>query len=81
MTRVPGLVVEGARRDHFTQRQTGVTFRVEEDPEGPAGLVRVAGRAEIEYCRLGCVEVVNDHVEVHLLGWPRRRRVPVHVLD
>lgn len=61
-----------------------MTCRVEEDPEGRTRLVRVFGRAEIEHRHLGGIKVVNDHVEVHLLGqllrWPHRRRVPVHLL-
>ncbi len=46
----------------------GVTCRVQEDPEGRTGLVRMFGRSEINHCRLGGIEVVNDHIEVHLLG-------------
>src|SRR5262249_44138602 len=46
----------------------GVPRRVEEHPEGCAGLVRMLGRAEIEHRRLGGVEGVDDHIEMHLLG-------------
>jgi hypothetical protein len=45
-----------------------VTCRVQEDPVGRTGLVGMFGRTEIDHCRLGGIEVVNDHVEVHLLG-------------
>jgi len=45
-----------------------VPRRVEEHPEGCTGLVLVLGSAEVEHCRLGAVEVVHDHVEMHLLG-------------
>ena len=63
----------------------GVTCRVQEDPVGRPGLVRMFGRTEIDHCRLGDVEVVDDHVEVHLLGpllgRPRRRRVTGHPME
>jgi hypothetical protein len=42
--------------------------RVEEHPEGGAGLVLVPGRAEFGHRRLGGVEVVDDDVQMHLLG-------------
>jgi hypothetical protein len=41
-------------------------------------------RAEIEHGRLSGIQVVDDHVEVHLLGQllcrPHRRSVLVHLL-
>jgi len=62
-----------------------VTCRVQEDPEGRTGLVRMFGRTEFDHCRLGGIEVVNEHVEVHLLGpllgRPRRRRVTGHLME
>src|SRR5262249_30737946 len=63
----------------------GVPRRVEEHPEGCAGLVRMLGRAEIEHRRLGGVEVVDDHIEMHLLGHlltrPPRRGIVLHLLE
>src|SRR5215510_10639360 len=63
----------------------GVPRRVEEYPEGCAGLVRMLGRAEIEHRRLGGVEVVDDHIEMHLLGHlltrPPRRGIVLHLLE
>ena len=62
-----------------------MTCRVQEDPEGRTGLVRMSGRTEIDHCRSGGIEVVNDHIEVHLLGpllgRPRRRRVTSHQME
>jgi hypothetical protein len=59
--------------------------RVEEHPEGCTGLVLVLGRAEIEHRRLGGVEVVDDHVEMHLLRYllsrPGRRDIAFHLLE
>ena len=56
-----------------------VTCRIQENSVGRAGLIRMFCRTEIDHCRLGGVEVVNEHVEVHLLGpfltRPGRRRV------
>ena len=43
--------------------------RVEKYPEGGAWLVLVLGRAEFEHGRLGDVEIIDDHVEVHLLWY------------
>src|SRR5215212_3441693 len=42
--------------------------RVEEDPKRRAGLVVMLGRPMVEHRSLRDVEVVDDHVEVHLLG-------------
>src|SRR5579859_2651651 len=62
-----------------------VAGRVEEDPEGLARLVLVLGRAEREHLRLGGVEVVDDHVEVHLLrhllSRPLRRGIVRYLLE
>jgi len=63
----------------------GVSRRIEKHPEGCAGLMLVLGRAEVEHRRLGGVEVIDDHVEVHLLrhllsrppGWG----IPLHLLE
>jgi hypothetical protein len=44
-----------------------MTGRVEEHAEGRARLVLVLGRAELKHGRLACVEVLDHHVEVHLL--------------
>jgi hypothetical protein len=59
--------------------------RVEENPEGRPGLVLVLGRAELEHRGLAGVEVVDDHVEMHLLwyllGRPVRRGVVLHLLE
>ena len=44
-----------------------VTGRVEEDAERRARLVLVLGRTELQHRRLRGVEVVDDHVDVHLL--------------
>src|SRR4029077_1459460 len=45
----------------------------------------VLGRAETEHRRLGGVEVVDDHVEMHLLGHllarPSRRGIVLHLLE
>jgi len=63
----------------------GVPRRVEEHPEGRTGLVLVPGRAELEHRRLGGVEVVDDHVKMHLLGHllgrPSRWGVGLHLLE
>jgi hypothetical protein len=62
-----------------------VACRVQEDPVGRTGLVWMFGCTEVDHCRLGCVEVVDEHVEVHLLGpllgRPRRRRVISHPVE
>ena len=69
----------------FQTKAEGVTCRVQEDPVGRTGLIRMFGCTEIDRRRLGCVEVVNEHVEVHLLGpllgRPRRRRVISHPVE
>jgi len=53
--------------------------RVEEHPEGGTGLVLVLGSAQSKHLRLGGVKVVDDHVDMHLLGYllsrPCRRGV------
>src|SRR5215831_2418841 len=63
----------------------GVPRRVEEHPEGCTRLVLMLGRAEIEHRRLGGVEVIDDHVEMHLLGYllsrPSRRGIALHLLE
>ena len=41
--------------------------RVEEDPKSIAWLMIGLGGAELEHCSLGLVEVVDVHVNVHLL--------------
>jgi hypothetical protein len=41
---------------------------VEENPEGRRWLVLVLGRAEFEHRGLAGIEVVDDHIEMHLLG-------------
>jgi hypothetical protein len=45
----------------------------------------MSGRTEVERRRLGRIEVIDDHVEVHLLGLllsrPVRRRVTVHPVE
>jgi hypothetical protein len=47
--------------------------------------VLVLGRAETEHRRLGGVEVVDEHIEVHLLGhllsWPPGRGIGLHLLE
>src|SRR6476661_9812727 len=62
-----------------------VSRRVEEDPEGRAGLVLVPGRAERQYLDLRLVEVVHRDVEVHLLrhllGRPAWRGVGLDLLE
>ena len=59
--------------------------RVEEHPEGRARLVLVLGRPQLEHRGLGVVEVVDHHVEVHLLrhvlARPHRRAVVGHRLE
>jgi hypothetical protein len=61
-----------------------VTGRVEEHPEGCAWLVIVLV-APSQHRRLAGIEVVDDHVEVHLLGHvltrPDRRGVRLHLLE
>src|SRR5690242_7391800 len=63
----------------------GVPRRVEEHPEGRAGLVLVLSGTEIEYRRLSGIEVVDDHVEMHLLGHlltrPSWRDIALHLLE
>ena len=63
----------------------GVSRRIEEHPEGCTGLVLVPGRAEIEHRRLSGIEVVDDHVEMHLLrhllSRPSWRDIPHHLLE
>jgi hypothetical protein len=63
----------------------GVPRRVEEHPEGRTGLVLMLSRAKAEHRRLGGVEVVDDHVEMHLLGHllgrPARRGVGLDLLE
>src|SRR5580704_14045145 len=63
----------------------GVPRRVEEHPEGGTGLVLVPGRAEAGHRRLGDVEVVDDDVEMHLLGYllsrPPGRGIGLHLLE
>src|SRR5436189_5593225 len=59
--------------------------RVEEHPEGRARLMLMPGRAEVQHRRLGDVEVVDVHVEMHLLrqllARPGGRRVPLDLLE
>ena len=65
----PGLpVIEDRPSGSVHAEAEGVTCRVEEDPAGCAGLMRVFGCAELEHGRLGGIEVVDNHIEVHLLG-------------
>ncbi len=63
----------------------GVTCRVQEDPVRRAGLLRVFGRTEVDYCRLSSIEVVYNHIDVHLLGpllaRPRWWRVIIHLME
>jgi hypothetical protein len=63
----------------------GVARRVEEDPEPRARLVVVLRRTEGDDRLLAGVEVVDDDVEVHLLGHvlarPVGRGVGVHALE
>ena len=42
--------------------------RVQEDARSGPGLVLMFGRAKTKHGHLAGIEVVNDHVEVHLLG-------------
>ena len=53
--------------------------RIEEDSKGCTGLVLVFARAELERTCLAGIEVVDNQVEMHLLGQilprPRGRRV------
>jgi cytochrome c oxidase assembly protein subunit 15 len=62
-----------------------VTGRVEEDPECGSWLVRVLDRAKLDHRRLGRVEIIDDHIDVHLLGnvlrRPGRRDVIRHLLE
>jgi len=62
-----------------------VPGRVEEHPEVRARLVLVLGGAELQHLGLGGVEVVDVHVEMHLLGHllgrPSRRGVALHLLS
>src|SRR5215468_9597830 len=63
----------------------GVPRRIEEHPEGRTGLVLVLGGTEIEYRRLSGIEVVDDHVQVHLLrhllARPSWRGIALHLLE
>ncbi len=45
-----------------------MTCRVEENAERGAGLVIVLDGAEPDHGGFGAIEVVDDHIEVHLLG-------------
>ena len=79
------MIVPGLSSGSVQTKIEGMTCRVQENPEGRAGLVRMFGRSEIDRCRLGGIEVVNEHVEVHLLGpllgRPRRRRVASYLME
>ncbi len=59
--------------------------RVEEHPEGRAGLVLVLDCAESQHGCLGGVEIVDDHVEMHLLrnvlARPGGQSVGLHLLE
>ena len=59
--------------------------RVEKHPEGCTGLVLVLGRAELKHRRLGGVEIIDDHIEVHLLWYlltrPARRGIGLNLLE
>ena len=61
-----------------------MTCRVQEDAEGCPGLIRMSDPTEIDHDRLGGIEIVDEHVEVHLLGpllgRPRRRCVVRHLM-
>jgi hypothetical protein len=74
-----------ARRGLVQTEAEGVPRRVEEHPERCARLMPVLGRAEIEHRRLGGVEIVDDDVEVHLLGHflsrPSWRGVGLHLQE
>ncbi len=45
----------------------------------------MSSRTKFDHCRLGDIEVVDEHIEVHLLGpllsRPRRRRVTGHLME
>jgi mycofactocin system transcriptional regulator len=62
-----------------------VPRRVQEHPERCARLMLVLSRTEIEHRRLGGVEIVDDDVEVHLLGHflsrPSGRGVGLHLQE
>ena len=59
--------------------------RVEEHPEGRTGLVIVLDRTDTEHGRFSRVEVIDDHVEMHLLrnllARPAGRCVSLHLLE
>jgi hypothetical protein len=81
---MPSPTTDRAPSGSVQTKTEGVTCRVQEDPEGRTGLVRMSGRTELDHCRLGGVKVVNEHIEVHLLGpllgRPPRRRVTSHTM-
>ena len=84
----PGTSLAEALRDQSESvgaQAEGVSRRIEEHPEGCAWLMLVLGRAEVEHRRLGSVEVVDDHVEMHLLrhllSRPSWRDIPLHLLE
>lgn len=59
--------------------------RIKEHPERRARLVLVLDRPERDHCRLGGVEIVDVHVDVHLLRpilpRPLRRHIAVDLLE
>ncbi len=59
--------------------------RVEEDPERLSGLFGGLARTDLDHGRLGGLEVLDDHVEVHLLRMiltrPTGRMVVLDLLD
>src|SRR5699024_11446943 len=62
-----------------------VAGRVEEDPERLSGLFGGLARTDLDHGRLGGLEVLDDHVEVHLLRMiltrPTGRMVVLDLLD
>ena len=62
-----------------------VAGRVEEDPERLSGLFGGLARTDLDHGRLGGIEVLDDHVEVHLLrvilARPTGRVVVLDLLD
>ena len=73
------------RQELLVAQAEGMPRWVEEDPEGRPRLMFGLGRAQFEHRGLAGIEVVDDHVDMHLLGYllsrPGRRRVVLHRLE
>ena len=75
----------GSKDFQFTQRQNGWPAGSRYTRKVSPGCTLVFGRAELQYRGLAGVEIVHDHVDVHLLRYvlvrPGRRGVVRHLLE